>query len=146
MSDMTRDEVYEWLRAGAGWVHLGTVGRDGAPHVVPLGYFVLEGTEEIILNMRGQREANVRRDPRVSLCWDAGSEWTELKGVVMRGTAEIIDDPEGCLEMTRAGARARGVPEEELPTEARRNRHFARVTPVSITSWDNRKLPPRPQR
>jgi hypothetical protein len=70
MAEMTRDEVFEWLREGAGYARLATNGRDGYPHVVPLGYFMLD--EDVILNMRGQREANVRRDPKVSICWDAG--------------------------------------------------------------------------
>ncbi len=137
MAEMTRDEVYEWLNAGAGYVRLATNGRDGYPHVVPLGYFVLD--EEIVLNMRGQREANVRRDPKVSLCWDAGTSMADLKGVVVRGTARMVDDPEGCLELTRAGARARGVAEAELPTEARPGRNFAVVKVERIASWDNAK-------
>lgn len=134
---MTRDEVFEWLRAGAGWVRLATNGHDGYPHIVPLGYFVLG--DEVVLNMRGQREANVRRDPRVSLSWDAGTEMSDLKGVVARGTARIVDDREGCLELTRAAARARGVAEDELPTEPRPGRSFARVTVERIASWDNSK-------
>lgn len=137
MAEMTRDEVYEWLQAGAGYVRLATNGRDGYPHVVPLGYFMLD--DDVILNMRGQREVNVRRDPKVSLCWDAGSQMNDLKGVVIRGSATMVDDPEGCLELTRAGARARGVPEAELPTEARPGRNFARVKVEHIASWDNAK-------
>ena len=137
MAEMTRDEVYEWLNAGAGYVRLATNGRDGYPHVVPLGYFVLD--EEIVLNMRGQRELNVRRDPKVSLCWDAGTSMADLKGVVVRGTARMVDDPAGCLELTRAGARARGVAEAELPTEARPGRNFAVVKVEHIASWDNAK-------
>src|SRR5690606_9998301 len=137
MAEMTRDEVYEWLREGAGYVRLATNGRDGYPHVVPLGYF-LQG-DDVVLNMRGQREVNVRRDPRVCLSWDTGTSMADLKGVVIRGTARMVDDPEGCLELTRAGARARGVPESELPTEARPGRNFAVVTVERIASWDNAK-------
>ena len=137
MAEMTRDEVYAWLREGAGYVRFATNGRDGYPHVVPLGYFLVD--DDVVLNMRGQREVNVRRDPKVSLCWDAGTGMSDLKGVVIRGTAAMIDDPEGCLEMTRAGARARGVPEAELPTEARPGRNFARVAVKHIASWDNAK-------
>lgn len=137
MAEMTRDEVFQWLRDGAGYVRLATNGKNGYPHVVPLGYFMLG--EEVVLNMRGQREANVRRDPHVSLCWDSGSQMSDLKGVVVRGTATLIEDPEGCLELTREAARARGVPESDLPTEARPGRTFARVAIDHIASWDNAK-------
>jgi len=137
MAEMTRDEVFEWLRSDAGYVNLATNGHDGYPHVVPLGYFMLAA--EVVLNMRGQREADVRRDPRVCLSWDAGTQLSDLKGVVIRGNARLVEDPEGCLELTRAGARARGVPDAELPTEARPGRSFAVVTPQKIASWDNAK-------
>lgn len=137
MAEMTRDEVYEWLRAGAGYVRMATNGPDGYPHVVPLGYF-LQG-DDIVLNMRGQREANVRRDPRVCLSWDTGTGMADLKGVVIRGSARMVDDPAGCLELTREAARGRGVPEAELPTEARPGRNFAVVTVERVASWDNAK-------
>jgi nitroimidazol reductase NimA-like FMN-containing flavoprotein (pyridoxamine 5'-phosphate oxidase superfamily) len=135
MAEMTRDEVYQWLREGAGWVRLGTIGRDGYPHVVPLGYSVVG--EEIVLNMRGQHESNVRRNPAVSLCFDSGSSMSDLRGVVIQGDARLVEDDAGRLELTRATARARGVAEAELPTEARPGRSFARVTVKKIASWDN---------
>ncbi len=134
---MTRDEVYEWLDSGAGWVRVATIGSDGYPHVVPLGYFRLG--DEIVLNMRGQREANVRRNPKVCLVFDQGTQMSDLKGAVIRGDATLVEDPEERLELTRAAARARGVPEAELPTEARPGRSFARVRIRSIASWDNSK-------
>lgn len=137
MAEMTRDEVYAWLDGGAGWARLATIGRDGYPHVVPLGYF--RDGDDIILNMRGQREANVRRNPRVCIVFDAGTQMSDLKGVVIQGDATLVEDPEERLELTRAAARARGVPEAELPTEARPGRTFARVTPRKIASWDNSK-------
>lgn len=137
MAEMTREEVYAWLDNGPPWTRLATVGPDGYPHVVPLGYFRLG--DEIILNMRGQREANVRRNPKVSLVIDAGTNMSDLKGVVIRGNATLVEDPAGCLELTRAGARARGVAEDQLPTEARPGRSFARVTMDRIASWDNAK-------
>ena len=137
MAELTRDEVYAWLDDGPQWIRLATVGRDGYPHVVPLGYFRLG--DEIVLNMRGQREANVRRNPKVSLVLDAGTKMNDLKGIVIQGDATLIEDPAERLELTRAAARARGVPADQLPTEARAGRTFARVRPVKIASWDNSK-------
>jgi nitroimidazol reductase NimA-like FMN-containing flavoprotein (pyridoxamine 5'-phosphate oxidase superfamily) len=137
MAGMTREEVYAWLDKGPQWTRLATIGKDGYPHVVPLGYFRLG--DEIILNMRGQHELNVRRNPKVSLLMDEGSSMTELKGAIIRGDATLVEDPAGCLELTRAGARARGVPEDQLPTEPRPGRSFARVKIDRIASWDNAK-------
>lgn len=137
MAEMTRDEVFEWLRSGVGWVRLATVDRDGYPHVVPLGYFMVD--DEIVLSMRGQREANVRRNPKVGLCFDAGTQMSDLKGVVIRGDARLVEDHDELVELARAGARARGVSEDELPSEPPRGRTYIRVTPVKVASWDNAK-------
>ncbi|MDA0270265.1 MAG: pyridoxamine 5'-phosphate oxidase family protein [Chloroflexi bacterium] len=137
MAEMTREEVYAWLDKGPQWTRMATIGKDGYPHVVPLGYFRLG--DEIILNMRGQHELNVRRNPKVSLVMDEGSSMTDLKGAIIRGDATLVEDPAGCLELTRAGARARGVAEDQLPTEPRPNRSFARVKIDRIASWDNAK-------
>ena len=137
MAEMTHDEVYAWLDDGPQWIRMATVGRDGYPHVVPLGYFRLG--DEIVVPIRGQREANVRRNPKVSLVLDAGTKMSDLKGIVIQGDATLVDDPAERLELTRAGARARGVPEDQLPTESRAGRTFARIRPVKIVSWDNSK-------
>lgn len=137
MAEMTREEVYAWLDHGPQWARLATIGKDGYPHVVPLGYFRLG--DELIFNMRGQRWVNIKRNPKVSVAIDEGSGMADLKGVVIRGDAIPVEDPAGCLELTRAGARARGVPEDQLPTEPRPGRTFARVKMDRIASWDNAK-------
>lgn len=134
---MTRDEVYERLDHGPQWIRMATVGRDGYPHMVPIGYFRLG--DEIIVPVRGQRMVNVRRNPKVCLLLDGGPTRADLWGIVIEGTATVVDDDAERLELTRAGARARGVPEDQLPTESRRGRTFARVQPRKISSWDESK-------
>ncbi|MFA7249863.1 MAG: pyridoxamine 5'-phosphate oxidase family protein [Dehalococcoidia bacterium] len=137
MAEMTRDEIYAWLDHGPQWLRVATVGSDGYPHIVPLGYF--RQGDDIVIHMRGQRRVNVRRNPSVCLLLDAGSARNDLKGVVIQGDATLVEDPADLIELTRAGARARGVPEDQLPTEARRGRVFARIRPVKFASWDNSK-------
>jgi PPOX class probable F420-dependent enzyme len=137
MAEMTREEVYAWLDNGPRWCRLATVGRDGYPHQVPLGYFRLD--EDIYVSMRGQRLVNVRRNPKVSIVVDSGEGMNELKGAVIEGDAELIEDPAAILEVLRESARRRGTPEDQLPTEARAGRVYIRVTPRKIASWDNAK-------
>ncbi|MEZ4501319.1 MAG: pyridoxamine 5'-phosphate oxidase family protein [Dehalococcoidia bacterium] len=137
MAEMTRDEVNAWLDNGPRWIRLATNGRDGYPHVVPLGYFRID--DDIYLNMRGQRLANVKRDPKVCLVLDAGEGMGDLKGAVIQGDATVIEDQAQVLELQREGLRRRGVPEDKLPTENRGRRPLVRVTPRKIASWDNSK-------
>jgi nitroimidazol reductase NimA-like FMN-containing flavoprotein (pyridoxamine 5'-phosphate oxidase superfamily) len=132
VAEMTREEIDGWLDDGPRWVHMATIGPGGYPHIVPLGYFRLG--DEIVVNMRGQREVNVRRNPKVCLSFDTGTEMSELKGAVITGEATLVEDEATCLELTREAARARGVPEDQLPTEPRPGRTFARIKPVRIAS------------
>lgn len=134
MAELTREEIYAWLDEIPQLIRVATVGKDGYPHMVPMNYFRLG--DEIIVPVRGQREVNVRRNPKISLLLDEGGGKEFYKGVMITGDANVVDDPAEILELTRANARARGVAEAELPTEARRGRTFARVTPKKFATWD----------
>lgn len=70
-------------------VRVATIGPAG-PLVVPL-WFVWE-TPAIYCSAFGDTMTldNVRHDPRVALAFDAGREWEELGGVVLRGTANAL--------------------------------------------------------
>ena len=48
----TRIEAHEFLDSKPGWITLSTIGPDGFPHTVPLGYFRLG--DEILMGVRRQ--------------------------------------------------------------------------------------------
>jgi nitroimidazol reductase NimA-like FMN-containing flavoprotein (pyridoxamine 5'-phosphate oxidase superfamily) len=137
MAEMTREEVHAWLDKGPRWARLATIGRDGYPHVVPLGYFRLD--DDVYVSMRGQRLVNVKRNPKVCLLVDEGEGMRELKGAVIEGDATLVEDPSAIVEVLRESARRRGTPEDQLPTEAPRGRSYIKITPRKIASWDNSK-------
>ncbi len=68
---------------------LGTLNKDGSPQLTTMWY-LLEG-DTIIMNTKVGRlkERNMRRDPRISICVSQ-----EYNYVTIRGTVEMIDDPE----------------------------------------------------
>lgn len=137
MATFTKEEAYAFLdsKPGAGWIMLSTNGRDGYPHIVPLSYFRMG--DDVYVNARGQRLANVRRDPRVSLLLEEGAAIPELRGLLIQGDAEVIEDPDRVLELAREAARQRGVAEADLPTEVRAGTTYIKVTPRHMSSWDN---------
>lgn len=134
---MTRDEIYAYLDNGPRWGRLATIGRDGYPHLVPLGYFRVG--DHVYVNMRGQRLVNARRTPKASFCIDEGEGMRELKGVVIEGDTELVEDQAQVVELQREAARKRGTPEDQLPTENRGGRPLLKITPRKIASWDNSK-------
>ncbi len=120
-----------------------SIGGDGSPHVTPL-WFAWDGTSLWLTSIvRSQRWADLQRDNRVSVIVDAGREFTELRGVELRGVVEEVG------EVPRTGE-----PVSELETPERifaekyaggrvhhDGRHaWLRVTPDKIVSWDFRKM------
>ena len=137
MAEMTRDEVNTYLDGHGGYAVLSTIGKDGYPHAVPLGFF--RSGEDVMLPVRGQRKVNIARNPRVAVTVESGRTMKELKGVVIRGDATLVEEPAAVLELLREGARRRGTAEDQLPASARPGMAYVRVRAVKVASWDNTK-------
>ena len=115
---------------------MSTIDNDGFPHSVPLGYFRLG--RDIVMGVRdGTRKvANVEGNPNVSILLEDGTSMADIRGVMFQGHARIVRELHEALELAREGARARGVPESEWPTEPRPGAAYIRMTPVRTVSWD----------
>ena len=137
MATMTREEAYGFIDNGPRWAVLTTVGPDGYPHAVPLGYY--RDGDELFVSARGKRLANIRRHPRVALLLESGEEMAELRGLLIEGDASPVEEPAEVLRLSRIAGRRRGTPEAELPTEPRPGLVWARITPRRMRSWDNAK-------
>jgi PPOX class probable F420-dependent enzyme len=135
-ASMTVDEVNAFLDSRPGWVTLTTIGRDGYPHSVPIGYFRID--DDIYMGGRAgtQRAKNIERDPRVSLMVESGTTMADIKGVLIQGDATLITEPNEVLRLMREAARRRGTPEDELPAEARPGVAYIKVTRRRVISWD----------
>ncbi len=67
---------------------LATINKDGTPQLTTMWY-LLEG-DTIAMNTKVGRtkERNMRRDPRISVCFEDGYSY-----LTVSGTVEMIDDP-----------------------------------------------------
>ena len=133
---MSIEEAYEFLDSKPGWIALTTIGPDGFPHTVALGYFRLDN--EILMGVRSntRKLQNIEDNPKVSLLLESGSSMQDIKGLMVQGTATVHSDPEETLHFAREAARRRGVAEPDLPTEARQGAVYIKVTPARFRSWD----------
>ena len=111
---MTDAEISAYLDARDEWAMLTTIGKDGFPHTVALGYFRVG--DDLYLGMRDhtQKVKNVERNPRVSVLVTASKTKGEVTGVMIQGDASIVRDDTERLALAREAARQRGIAEAEL--------------------------------
>ena len=117
-------------------------GPRGFPHTMPM-WFVQEddGTIRITTYRASQKVKNIQRDARVSLLVESGLDYAELKGVLMYGHAELIDDPEAVIETFIIASGQRDS--EEVRASMKKTatkRVVIRVKPERIVTWDHAKL------
>ena len=138
---MTPDEVRRFLESSKTIV-LTSNGTQGYPHPMPM-WFTLEsdGTVRMTTYRVSQKIKNLERDPRLTLLAEAGTEYSELRGVVIHGRAELAYDTETVIETLLAASGQQDS--EEVRTALQRTaakRVVIRVKPERTVSWDHRKL------
>ncbi|NQY56567.1 MAG: pyridoxamine 5'-phosphate oxidase family protein [Ilumatobacteraceae bacterium] len=135
-TSLDKDEFDAYLDEHTGWIVLSTITPDGYPHSVPLGYFrdgdrvycgCLDGTTKI---------KNIERNPKVSMLIESGSTMSDIKGVMIQGTATVRRDADSVLALMRKGATRRGVAEADLPTQPRPESAYIEVEIERRISWD----------
>jgi PPOX class probable F420-dependent enzyme len=127
-----------------------TIGQDGFPHLMPLWY-VMRGADLWAWTFaKSQKVRNLERDPRATLQVEAGGDYAELRGAMLKCDVTVHREPAlvgdfgldlfaryaadgdggGLGEDVRAMVRAQAPKRVALQFSAR-----------SIATWDHRKLP-----
>jgi PPOX class probable F420-dependent enzyme len=148
--DMTPEETAEFLAEGH-TLQVATIGPDGRPHLAPMWYVVEDGRVVFRSFSKSQKIVNLRRDPRLTVLVERGLGYTELQGVMIRGTARLIDDPAYVLRIygrlaakyAMVGDRPVDLGPDEL--EAAFGRFAPKntavvVEPDRVITWDHTKL------
>jgi nitroimidazol reductase NimA-like FMN-containing flavoprotein (pyridoxamine 5'-phosphate oxidase superfamily) len=134
-----------------------TLGRDGWPHLMPLWYVPRErsgdeggarGRKTIWAwtYAKSQKVRNLERDPRATLQVEAGHDYHELRGVMVKAETRLHRDED---VVTRFGAEltaryaGQGVDPEEFIEVARKQaskRVALEFAETERATWDHRKL------
>jgi PPOX class probable F420-dependent enzyme len=132
---MTGAEVREFLVRGTRTAKLATVGRSGAPHVMPV-WFVLDGAQLVLTTgAETVKGRNLRRDPRVAVVVD--DETPPFAYVHIRGRASISEDLDELFRYaTEIGGRYMGAgrAEEFGRRNAVAGELLVRITPERVIS------------
>jgi PPOX class probable F420-dependent enzyme len=141
---MSDTEVADFL-AAARSLNVATLDKDGAPHLTTLWFALHQG--DILFETYGasQKVVNLRRDPRIAVLCEAGETYDELRGVSIKGRAEIVEaEPELSALMAIVVDRNHpGLDAERLAAmtaQMVRKRVVVRVRADKVISWDHRKL------
>jgi PPOX class probable F420-dependent enzyme len=145
---MTAEQAGQMLAAERK-VQLATNGPDGFPHLVTMYYVLMDGQITFWTYRTSQKALNLARDPRISCLVETGEQYFDLRGVLVQGTARLIDDPAQVAEIGRrisaviAGPADAGADPAALAQyveHAARKRFGYAVEPSRTITWDHTKL------
>jgi PPOX class probable F420-dependent enzyme len=137
---LTPTEQTEFLRQPRK-AALATIGKDGFPHVVAMNYLAKDGVVYMTSYGKAQKVLNIRRNPKVAVLVESGQSYAELRGVMIRGGCELIEEAEAVARTMRelAGEQPGGAAPRAAAGSAPK-RVVLKITPQKISSWDHTKL------
>lgn len=131
-------------------LRIATVGPGSDINLTPMTFGWAGGRAYVF--GRGQKIANLRRNPAATVLVDTGTSWREIKGVMMRGRAVVLEDSdaeaadphlaEARLDIGRKHALVdeAGNTRAHDATASGRSRRWIVFTPERVVSWDNARL------
>ena len=125
-------------------LQIATVDHDGWPHLVTMWYVLVNNQIVFWTYAKSQKTVNLRRDTRLTCLVETGDDYSELRGVQMKGRAIIDDDYEtvqriGALIWERYNGPLNDNSRQMVAAQAAK-RVLIFVEPVEVVSWDHRKL------
>ena len=122
-----------------------TIARDGRPHLMPLWYVVRDAQLWSWTYAKSQKVRNLERDPRCTLQVEAGTDYAELRGVMLECTAVIhreLGDVSGVgAELAGRYGGADLSPELEAAMRRQAAKRVAlQFVEERRVTWDHRKL------
>ncbi len=127
-------------------VTFASVDGNGWPHLVAMWTDLRDGLLYFTGYTKSQKILNLRRDPKITCMIELGDKYENVRGVVIQGRAELIDDPALSRDlMLTIGDRKdpdhplSKTPEEKVWSVAEKRTSVV-VHPERVYSWDHRKL------
>jgi PPOX class probable F420-dependent enzyme len=126
-------------------LQVASIGPKGYPHLVAMWYVVIDGLIHFTTFAKSQKILNLRRNPKITAMLESGKAYNELKGWVVEGDAELLEDPHFTARvMALIGQKYNGIPVATDTPEAAlavaSKRVVVRIRPVDIYSWDHARL------
>ncbi len=141
---MANDELVDFLSTQKS-LQVGTLDRDGGVHLSTLWFALVDGKIVFETYTKSQKILNLQRDPRITVLAEDGVVYEQLRGVMIKGTATLVDDPAEVHPLALA-VLTRNQPEIPLEMLQQAAEHMASkrtaviVESAKTISWDHTKL------
>ena len=136
---LTPDEQAAFLRENRK-AALATLDQNGFPHIVAMNFIVRDGAYYMTSYGKAQKVLNIRRNPKVGVMIETGAAYAELKGVMVRGDCELIEDPDAVAEVLGWLGEGRTTSRPAGAVRSAPKRVALKIIPCKTTSWDHSKL------
>lgn len=141
---MNEEEIWQFI-ASQKTIQVATINKDGTPHVMPLWFALDDGRIVLETFTKSQKVVNLERDPRLSVLFEDGDEYNDLKGVSIRGRAVLVKEPAEVHRLHMA-VLVRNQPEvpvdllEKATASMVSKKTAIVIEPERFVSWDHSKL------
>ena len=144
---MSKEEMTIFLQNQVS-LQIGTINKDGSPHLATMWYFY-DGESFIFHTYtKSQKILNLKRDSRITVLAEAGSEYSDLQGVIAYGVTEIINGKDNQEEVIRymelVGSKYINGEDSAQYFEGMKlqspKRSVVIVKPSKFISWDHTKI------
>lgn len=141
---MDAEEIAEFIEEQKS-LQVGTINSDGSIHLSTLWFAVVDGLIVFETYTSSQKVVNLERDPRITVLLEDGLEYNNLRGVMIKGTANLVSEPTEVKQIAREVIKRNQpeIPDEMLDDAAASlavKRTVVTVVPEKVVSWDHRKI------
>jgi nitroimidazol reductase NimA-like FMN-containing flavoprotein (pyridoxamine 5'-phosphate oxidase superfamily) len=141
---MTGEEVAAFIEEHPK-LQLATINQDGSPHLVTMFSAVIDGKIAFWTYRTSRKAHNLARDPRVTCLIETGTDYSELRGLMIYGTVRALTEPNDVRYVgSRIVRRMTGLEDDaaiaSVVEQTAAKRYAYVVEPTGVASWDHRKL------
>lgn len=141
---MTGEEVAAFIEERPKF-QLATINADGTPHLVTMFSAVVDGKIAFWTYRTSRKARNLSRDPRVTCLIETGTDYFELRGLMIYGTVRVLTEQNDVRYVgSRVVERMMGLRDDDaiaaIVGQTAAKRHAYVVEPTGVASWDHRKL------
>jgi PPOX class probable F420-dependent enzyme len=141
---MTDEEMWAFVEERKS-LQVATLNKDGSPQLTTLWFAIVDGAFVFETFTKSQKIRNLKRDPRIAILAEDGTEYENLRGVSINGTAELVEEESEVERYAFAVTKRNhpGLSDDDARQAAKalsKKRTAVVIRPAKIASWDHRKL------